>query len=91
MSATDDLLANNRRYAQAYPAEPAGRPTRAVAIVACMDARMDVGALLGLAPGEVHVLRNAGGEVTDDVLRSLTISQHELDDGDRPDSSPSAA
>jgi carbonic anhydrase len=78
MSATDELLANNRRYARAYPAEPAGRPTRAVAIVACMDARMDVYALLGLAPGEAHVLRNAGGEVTDDVLRSLTISQHEL-------------
>ena len=78
MSATDDLLANNRQYAQAYPAEPPGRPTRAVAVVACMDARMDVYALLGLAPGEAHVLRNAGGEVTDDVLRSLTISQHEL-------------
>jgi carbonic anhydrase len=78
MSATDDLLANNRRYAQAHPAEPPGRPTRAVAVVACMDARMDVYALLGLAPGEAHVLRNAGGEVTDDVLRSLTISQHEL-------------
>ena len=78
MSATDELLANNGRYAQAYQAEPSGRPTRAVAIVACMDARMDVYALLGLAPGEAHVLRNAGGEVTEDVLRSLTISQHEL-------------
>jgi carbonic anhydrase len=78
MSATDELLANNRRYAQAYPAESAGRPTRAVAVVACMDARMDVYALLGLAPGEAHVIRNAGGEVTEDVLRSLTISQHEL-------------
>src|SRR5438552_2606594 len=78
MSATDDLLANNRWYPQAYLPEPPGRPTRAVAVVACMDARMDVYALLGLAPGEAHVLRNAGGEVTDDVLRSLTISQHEL-------------
>ena len=47
-------------------------------MVACMDARMDVYAMLGLAPGQAHVLRNAGGEVTDDMLRSLTISQHEL-------------
>ena len=78
MSATDELLANNRKYAQVYPAEPPGRPTRAVAVLACMDARMDVYALLGLAPGEAHVVRNAGGEVTEDVLRSLTISQHEL-------------
>jgi len=78
MSATDELLANNSRYAQTYPAEPSGRPTRAVAVLACMDARMDVYALLGLAPGEAHVIRNAGGEVTEDVLRSLTISQHEL-------------
>jgi carbonic anhydrase len=78
MSATDELLANNKRYAHAYQAEPSGRPTRAVAVLACMDARMDVYALLGLAPGEAHVVRNAGGEVTEDVLRSLTISQHEL-------------
>ena len=78
MSATDELLAHNRQYARKYSAEPPGRPTRSVAVVACMDARMDVYALLGLAPGEAHVLRNAGGEVTEDVLRSLTISQHEL-------------
>jgi len=78
MTVTDELLANNRKYAQVYPAEPPGRPTRAVAVLACMDARMDVYALLGLAPGEAHVVRNAGGEVTEDVLRSLTISQHEL-------------
>jgi carbonic anhydrase len=78
VSAIDELVANNRQYALAYLAEPSGRPTRAVAIVACMDARMDVYALLGLAPGEAHVVRNAGGEVTEDVLRSLTISQHEL-------------
>ena len=78
MSATDELLANNSKYARTYPAEPPGRPTRSVAVVACMDARMDVYALLGLTPGEAHVVRNAGGEVTEDVLRSLTISQHEL-------------
>ena len=78
MSATDELLANNSKYARTYPAEPPGRPTRSVAVVACMDARMDVYAMLGLTPGEAHVVRNAGGEVTEDVLRSLTISQHEL-------------
>jgi len=70
MSATDELLANNSKYARTYPAEPPGRPTRSVAVVACMDARMDVYALLGLTPGEAHVVRNAGGEVTEDVLRS---------------------
>jgi carbonic anhydrase len=78
MSATDKLLANNERYASAFAGPVAGRPSLRVAVVACMDARMDVYALLGLAPGQAHVLRNAGGEVTEDVLRSLTISQHEL-------------
>lgn len=78
MTAIDDLLANNQRYASSYPGPKAGRPSRAVAIVACMDARMDVYELLGLAPGEAHVIRNAGGAVTDDALRSLTVSQREL-------------
>jgi carbonic anhydrase len=78
MSATDRLVANNERYAGAFPGAAAGRPSLGVAVVACMDARMDVYALLGLHPGQAHVLRNAGGEVTDDMLRSLTISQHEL-------------
>jgi carbonic anhydrase len=78
MSATDDLTANNLRYAGSFQAEPPGRPSRAVAVVACMDARMDVYALLGLAPGEAHVIRNAGGAVTEDVLRSLTVSQRHL-------------
>jgi carbonic anhydrase len=78
MSATDELLANNERYAGAFGGQVPGRPSLGVAVVACMDARMDVYALLGLAPGQAHVLRNAGGEVTEDVLRSLTISQHEL-------------
>jgi carbonic anhydrase len=78
MSATDELLANNERYARAFPAPVPGRPSLGVAVVACMDARMDIYALLGLAPGQAHVLRNAGGEVTEDMLRSLTISQHEL-------------
>ena len=78
MSAIDDLTANNRRYAGSFQAEPPGQPSRAVAVVACMDARMDVYGLLGLAPGEAHVIRNAGGAVTEDVLRSLTVSQRHL-------------
>lgn len=78
MSATDNLLANNERYATAFPGPAGGRPSLRTAVVACMDARMDVYALLGLTPGQAHVLRNAGGAVTEDVLRSLTISQHEL-------------
>ncbi len=78
MSAIDDLLTGNRRHAESFPAEPPGRPRRAVAVVACMDARMDVYALLGLAPGDAHVIRNAGGAVTEDVLRSLTVSQRHL-------------
>ena len=78
MSATDVLLANNERYAEAFGGPVPGRPSLGVAVVACMDARMDVYGLLGLSPGQAHVLRNAGGEVTEDMLRSLTISQHEL-------------
>lgn len=78
MSATDKLLANNERYAGTFPGPVPGRPSLGVAVVACMDARMDVYALLGLQPGQAHVLRNAGGEVTEDMLRSLAISQHEL-------------
>jgi len=78
VSATDDLIANNQRYAASFAGPASGLPTRRVAVVACMDARMNVYALLGLAEGEVHVIRNAGGLVTEDALRSLTISQHEL-------------
>lgn len=78
MSATDTLLANNETYAGAFAGPVPGRPSLGVAVVACMDARIDVYALLGLSPGQAHVLRNAGGEVTEDMLRSLTISQHEL-------------
>ena len=78
MSQTDDLIGNNRRYADSFATEPPGKPARGVAVVACMDARMDVYALLGLAPGEAHVFRNAGGAVTEDALRSLTVSQRHL-------------
>lgn len=79
MSAIDDLLANNRAYAEGYargdlPMPPAKR----IAVVACMDARLEMGVLLGLAEGDAHVIRNAGGIVSDDVIRSLTISQRLL-------------
>jgi carbonic anhydrase len=78
VSATDELITNNSAYAATFGGEAPGRPARSVAIVACMDARMDVYALLGLKPGEAHVFRNAGGAVTEDALRSLTVSQRHL-------------
>jgi carbonic anhydrase len=80
MSAIDELLARHRAFAAAPRPEDGatGRPRLRVAILTCMDARIDIVAALGLRPGEVHLLRNAGGEVTDDVLRSLVISQHLL-------------
>jgi carbonic anhydrase len=78
MSATDELVASNQRYAEAFNGPLPLPPARGVAIVACMDARLNVYALMGLAEGEAHVIRNAGGVVTDDVIRSLAISQRLL-------------
>jgi carbonic anhydrase len=79
MSATDDLLANNRSYADAFDkAEVPLPPARGVAVVACMDARLHVNKILGLEVGDAHVIRNAGGAVTDDAIRSLLISQRLL-------------
>jgi carbonic anhydrase len=78
MSVTDRLLDNNRAYADAFATRPGAGAERKVAVVACMDARMDVYAILGLQEGEAHVIRNAGGVVTDDVIRSLLISQRLL-------------
>ena len=78
MSVTDELLAANEKYAQTHSGPLPMPPSRGVAVVACMDARLDVNRLLGLEPGEAHVIRNAGGVVTDDVVRSLTISQRLL-------------
>ncbi|MBV8949743.1 MAG: carbonic anhydrase, partial [Actinobacteria bacterium] len=76
---TDDLLANNERFARgAAPGRRGSRPTKGVAIVACMDARLDPGRVLGLDDGDAHVIRNAGGAVTDDTIRSLLISQRLL-------------
>jgi carbonic anhydrase len=78
MSATDELVASNQRYAEAFSGPLPLAPARGVAVVACMDARLNVYALAGLAEGEAHVIRNAGGVVTDDVIRSLAISQRLL-------------
>jgi carbonic anhydrase len=75
----DELLENNRAFAASQgPSQLAARPSRGVAIVTCMDARIDVIALLGLRPGEAHILRNAGAVVSEDVIRSLAISQRRL-------------
>jgi carbonic anhydrase len=79
MSTIDDLLANNARFAASLPDRHLGvEPSRRLAIVTCMDSRLDVFAALGLEDGEAHVLRNAGGVITDDVIRSLAISQRRL-------------
>jgi carbonic anhydrase len=78
MSATDELLANNARYAEQFTGPLPLAPAKRVAVVACMDARINVYAVLGLAEGEAHVIRNAGGVVTDDEIRSLAISQRLL-------------
>lgn len=79
MSVTDELLRNNERYAESFDGGglPAP-PSLGVAVVACMDARIDVHGILGLREGEAHVIRNAGGVVTEDVIRSLMISQRLL-------------
>src|SRR5437868_9282955 len=79
MRVTDELLKNNETYARSFdkgslPLPPA----RKLAVLACMDARLHVSKILGLKEGDAHVIRNAGGVVTDDVIRSLTISQRLL-------------
>jgi carbonic anhydrase len=78
MSEIEALLEANRLYVAAHSVVANTRPSRHLAVVTCMDARIDVFAALGLHLGEAHVIRNAGGRVTDDVLRSLTLSSHEL-------------
>jgi carbonic anhydrase len=76
---TDDLLANNERYAASFhQGDLPLPPARKVAVVACMDARLNVYGMLGLQEGDAHVIRNAGGVVTDDEIRSLAISQRLL-------------
>ncbi|MCV7381634.1 carbonate dehydratase [Mycobacterium alsense] len=78
MTVTDDYLANNAQYASGFNGPLPMPPSKHVAVVACMDARLDVYRLLGINEGESHVIRNAGGVVTDDVVRSLAISQRLL-------------
>ena len=78
MSVTDEYLANNAEYAKTFTGPLPLPPAKHVAVVACMDARLDVYRILGLNEGEAHVIRNAGGVVTDDEIRSLTISQRLL-------------
>lgn len=79
MSATDDLLRNSEDYAASFDSgDLPVPPGRKVAVVACMDARLNPYGVLGLREGDAHVIRNAGGVVTDDAIRSLAISQHLL-------------
>ena len=79
MSSTDDVLANNEGYAASFDkGDLPLPPAKKLAVVACMDARLNVHGLLGLQEGDAHVIRNAGGVVSDDVIRSLAISQRLL-------------
>jgi carbonic anhydrase len=79
MSVTDQLLDNNSSYARSFGRGDLLLPPRLrVAVVACMDARLDVNKILGLEEGDAHVIRNAGGAVSDDAIRSLVISQRLL-------------
>ncbi len=84
-SMTDQFLENNRQYSSgqvihrsSYPGKQPIQPSKQVAVVACMDARLDVEDLLGLQTGDAHIIRNAGGVVSDDAIRCLIISHHLL-------------
>src|SRR6187549_3751384 len=78
MSVTDQLLENNEKYAADFSGPLPLPPSKHIAVLACMDARINVYGVLGLEEGESHVIRNAGGVVTDDEIRSLAISQRLL-------------
>jgi carbonic anhydrase len=79
MSITDELVANNEQYAASFEkGDLPLPPAKGLAVVACMDARLDLHKILGLEEGDAHVIRNAGGVVTDDEIRSLAISQRLL-------------
>ncbi len=78
MSEIDRMLEANAAWAERFPGSTPVAPARHVAVVACMDSRMPLFPLLGLEVGDAHVIRNAGGVVTEDTIRSLTISQHLL-------------
>lgn len=78
MAEIDRMLEANTQWAERFPGSKPVRPGRRVAVVACMDSRIPLFGVLGLEVGDAHVIRNAGGVVTEDVIRSLTISQHAL-------------
>ena len=78
MTVTDEYLQNNAAYAEQFSGPLPLPPSKHVAVLACMDARLDVYRILGIKEGESHVIRNAGGVVTDDEIRSLAISQRLL-------------
>ena len=80
MAVADELLSNNERFAAQFHTGTALplAPSKQLAIVACMDSRIDLFQVLGLGEGEAHIIRNAGGVVTDDVIRSLVVSQRLL-------------
>jgi len=78
MGITDELLKRNATYAASYAPDRPLPPRLKLAVVACMDSRLDVFAMLGLEVGDAHIIRNGGGVVTDDVIRSLVVSQRKL-------------
>lgn len=79
MDIIDELVANNEKFASGFSEGGLDvRPSRKLVIVTCMDSRLDLFELLGLGDGEAHMLRNAGGVITDDVIRSIAISQRKL-------------
>src|SRR4028118_850606 len=79
MTVTDELLRNNERYAESFDKGDLPMPPgKGVAVVACMDARLNVYGMLGLQEGDAHIIQNAGGVITDDEIRSLVISQRLL-------------
>ncbi|HEV7212221.1 MAG TPA: carbonic anhydrase [Blastococcus sp.] len=78
MAEIDRMLEANKEWAQRFPGSKPVRPARKVAVVACMDSRIPLFGVLGLEIGDAHVIRNAGGVITEDTIRSLTISQHAL-------------
>jgi carbonic anhydrase len=78
VSEVDQMLAANEQWVSRFPGSRPVRPARRVAVVACMDSRMPLFQMLGLEVGDAHVIRNAGGVITEDTIRSLTVSQHLL-------------
>src|ERR671937_3122703 len=79
MAASDEVLRNNQQYASSFDKGELGLPpAKKLAVIACMDARLHVSRILGLKEGDAHIIRNAGGVVSEDAIRSLAISQHLL-------------